>query len=131
MADMPAHVHDAHPAPALSRAHETADVDGRRIWQTAAALAATIVGAGFLASGALRLFHDVIGRPLSPIDAPPAKMAAPRLQSAPTLDLQALREEKRALLNEYRWIDRDHGVVRIPIEQAMSLLIARSPAKPR
>jgi hypothetical protein len=35
------------------------------------------------------------------------------------------------MLNEYRWIDRDKGVVRIPIERAMSLLIARSGGRPQ
>ena len=115
----------------MSLAHETADVDGRRIWQTAAILVATIVAAGFLASGVLSLFRHTIGRPLSPIDAPPTAMPVPRLQSAPSIDLATLRAQKRALLNEYRWVDRDKGIVRIPIERAMSLLIARSPAKPQ
>jgi len=119
-------------APSLrGAAHETADVDGRRIWQTAAALAATIVAAGFIASGVLAFFHHETGRPLSPINPPPATMASPPLQSAPALDLAALREQKRAMLNQYRWIDRDKGIVRIPIERAMSLLIARSGARPQ
>lgn len=117
--------------PLRGAAHETADVDRRRIWQTAAALAATIVAAGFIASGVLAFFHHETGRPLSPINPPPAAMASPPLQSAPALDLAALREQKRAMLNEYRWIDRDKGIVRIPIERAMSLLIARSGARPQ
>jgi hypothetical protein len=41
--------------------------------------------------------------------------------------LRALRAEKHALLDEYRWIDRDKGIVRIPIERAMARLIARTP----
>jgi hypothetical protein len=115
----------------MSRAHETADIDARRVWQTAAALVATIIAAGFAASGALRLFHHEVGRPLTPIDAPPTQMPAPPLQSAPTLDLSALRAEKRAMLSEYRWVDREKDVVRIPIERAIALSIARSPANAR
>jgi hypothetical protein len=119
-------------APPLSgAAHETADVDGRRIWQTAAALAAAIVAAGFIASGVLAFFHHENGRPLSPLNPPPTAMPSPPLQSAPALDLAALRDQKRAMLNEYRWLDRDQGIVRIPIERAMSLLIARSAARPK
>lgn len=113
---------------APSLAHETADVDGPRIWQTAAVLAAVIVAAGFAGYGVLTLFRHETGRALSPIDALPAHMASPPLQNAPARDLAALRAQKRAMLNEYRWIDRDKGIVRIPIERAMSLLIARSPA---
>ena len=117
--------------PPPGAAHETADVDGRRIWQTAAALAAGIVAAGFIASGLLAFFHHETGRPLSPINPPPTAMPSPPLQSAPALDLAALREQKRAMLNEYRWLDRDKGIVRIPIERAMSLLIARSATRPK
>lgn len=117
--------------PVRGAAHETADVDGRRVWQTAAALAATIVAAGFIASGVVAFFHHETGRPLSPINAPPTAMASPPLQSAPARDLAALRTQKRAMLNEYRWIDRDKGIVRIPIERAMALLIARRPARPK
>ena len=117
--------------PLRGAAHETADVDGPRIWRMAAALAATIVAAGFIASGVLAFFHHETGRPLSPINAPPTAMASPPLQSAPALDLATLRTQKRAMLNEYRWIDRDKGIVRIPIERAMSLLIARGPARPK
>ena len=114
-----------------SLAHETADVDGPRIWQTAAVLAAVIVAAGFAAYGALALFHHETGRALAPIDAPPAHMPSPALQNAPAHDLAAFRAQKHALLNEYGWIDRDRGIVRIPIERAMSLLIARSAAAAR
>ena len=121
----------AAPVGGVSFAHETADIDGARVWQTAAVLVATIVAAGFIASGLLSLFHSMTGRPLSPINPPPTAMPSPPLQSAPTIDLAVLRAQKRAMLNEYRWIDRDKGIVRIPIERAMSLLIARSAAKPR
>jgi hypothetical protein len=109
-----------------SPAHETADVDGRRIWLTGGILAATIVVVGFAASGALRLFRHETDRPLFATNTTPTQMPSPPLQGAPALDLKALRAQKHAMLNEYRWIDRDKGVVRIPIEQAMALLIARS-----
>jgi hypothetical protein len=107
-------------------AHEAADVDGRRVWQTAAAIAATIIAAALVAYGLLALFHRETGRALAPINPPPTAMPSPPLQSAPTLDLAALRAQKHALLHEYRWIDRDKGLVRIPIERAMALLIERS-----
>lgn len=111
--------------------HETADVDGRRVWETAAVLAGMIVLVGFMAAGTIALVGSMVGRPLVPIDPPPTHMPSPPLQSAPALDLAALRAEKHALLSHYAWIDRAHGVVRIPIERAMALLIARSAARPR
>lgn len=33
--------------------------------------------------------------------------------------------EQRKLLSEYRWVDKDHGVVGIPIERAMELEVAQ------
>jgi hypothetical protein len=33
-----------------------------------------------------------------------------------------LRSEERAALSEYRWIDRERGVARIPIERAMEIV---------
>jgi hypothetical protein len=122
---------DVTPPIARSRAHEAADVDGPRIWRIAGALAATLVIVAIGASVALRLFHLETGRALSATNAIPTRMPAPPLQSAPPLDLAALREQKRALLNEYRWIDRDSGIARIPIDRAMTLLIARNAGKPK
>jgi len=49
----------------------------------------------------------------------------PRLQQRPTLDLKALRAEEKAILEEYGWVDRGAGVVRVPIERAMELLVER------
>jgi hypothetical protein len=52
---------------------------------------------------------------------------SPRLETRPAQTLpQYLREEHRRL-ETYRWIDREHGVVQIPIERAMQQLAARSP----
>src|SRR5206468_5449842 len=49
----------------------------------------------------------------------------PRLQSNPREDLRQLRAREDELLNSYGWIDRNAGVVRIPIEQAMKMTLQR------
>jgi hypothetical protein len=55
----------------------------------------------------------------------------PRLQTDPRGDLLKLRQQDDRLLNSYGWIDRDAGVVRIPIERAMALTAARGlPSRP-
>lgn len=53
----------------------------------------------------------------------------PRLQATPGRDLEAFRAGKQRLLHEYAWVDRSHGVVRIPIERAMALLVQQQAAK--
>jgi hypothetical protein len=43
----------------------------------------------------------------------------PRLQTNPPGDLQAFRAQEEKRLNSYYWIDKSHGVLHIPIDQAM------------
>jgi hypothetical protein len=49
----------------------------------------------------------------------------PRLQANPRQDLLDLRAAEDALLNGYHWVDRNAGVVRIPIGEAMRLTLER------
>lgn len=49
----------------------------------------------------------------------------PRLQPRPVEDLHALEAEQDAILNSYGWVDRERGVVRIPIDRAMALVAER------
>lgn len=49
----------------------------------------------------------------------------PRLQTNPRGDLLELREAEDRVLTTYGWVDRNAGVVRIPIEQAMKLTVER------
>jgi hypothetical protein len=49
----------------------------------------------------------------------------PRLQEHPQQDMRELREKQQALLNGYSWVNRDAGVARIPIEEAMRIVVER------
>jgi hypothetical protein len=40
--------------------------------------------------------------------------------------LRNARAEQSALLNEYRWVDRDAGVVAMPIDRAMEIMVERA-----
>ena len=43
-----------------------------------------------------------------------------------------MRQTEAALLDSYGWIDREAGIVRIPIERAMELLVEQNrPLRPR
>ncbi len=48
----------------------------------------------------------------------------------PVGDLAQLRQREDERLNTYAWVDRDPGVVRIPIERAMELLATEHPRPP-
>ncbi len=49
----------------------------------------------------------------------------PRLQTNPRQDLTDLRAKEDEWLGSYGWVDRNAGVVRIPIDEAMKLTLER------
>lgn len=49
----------------------------------------------------------------------------PLLQRDPEGELEALRQEMSERLSSYGWVDEGAGVVHIPIEEAMELLVER------
>jgi hypothetical protein len=55
----------------------------------------------------------------------------PRLQTQPFKDIYQLREGEARQLDTYAWVDKESGIVRMPIERAMELVIERGlPARP-
>lgn len=51
--------------------------------------------------------------------------AGPRLQTTPAADMQRFRNSEDARLDTYGWIDEDAGTVRLPIEDAMEMVLER------
>ncbi|GIW40243.1 MAG: hypothetical protein KatS3mg076_0820 [Candidatus Binatia bacterium] len=54
----------------------------------------------------------------------------PRLQPEPIRDLEELRRAEDELLGTYGWVDRERGIVRIPVERAMELVLAEKGGGP-
>ena len=46
----------------------------------------------------------------------------PRLQTQPSADLVKLRHDEDETLSSYKWIDKQQGIVQVPIERAIDLL---------
>lgn len=49
----------------------------------------------------------------------------PALQSAPQPDRAQYFAEKQKLLDSWEWIDRQRGIARIPVQEAMRIMAAR------
>ena len=49
----------------------------------------------------------------------------PRLQTNPRQDMADLRANEEDQLTSYGWVDKNAGVVRIPIDAAMKLMLER------
>jgi len=110
--------------------HEETDVDLRAILAFGAGLVAVAIAVHILIWLLFRFFdaqaarRDVVEYPLAAEQAdrlPPE----PRLQTNPRQDLQDLRTQETDTLTTYGWVDRNNGVVRIPIDDAMKLVVQR------
>jgi hypothetical protein len=72
-----------------------------------------------------------LGPPAAPFvnarEVPPS----PQLQAQPHIDLRTYCVQQLDTLNSYGWVDQHDGVVHIPIERAMDLLLKQGfPARP-
>ncbi len=110
--------------------HESRDAYVRPIAIAFVGLLGATVVALALMYGLLSGFtarEERASQPVSPLAASYGRQAppAPRLQVAPREDLRSLRAHEETLLHGYAWVDRQAGVVRIPIERAIELLAAR------
>jgi hypothetical protein len=63
--------------------------------------------------------------PVMKVDPEVMTVPLPNLQTLPTLDLTAFRAREDSVLHSYGWVDKEAGVVRIPIEEAMRILVER------
>ena len=63
--------------------------------------------------------------PVMKIDPEAMSVPLPNLQTLPNLDLTAFRAREESVLHSYGWVDKEAGLVRIPIEEAMRLLAER------
>ncbi len=109
---------------------ETSDVNVGGV----VAFTIALVVVGVVIHGAVWAFYRYLGReaarpatleyPLA-VDALRRLPPEPRLQTDPRDDLANMRRAEDRILNSYGWVDRNAGVVRIPIEQAMKLTVER------
>ena len=56
---------------------------------------------------------------------PHGEIAGPRLQSNPAAELVQFRQKEEERLHSYGWVDRQAGVIHLPIERAMELILQR------
>lgn len=114
--------------------HELSDLDPKRIALFAVTLAVIIVGVILVAYVLFRSFATVLVKRQaapSPLSYTREPTPGPRLIVNSGQDLKAMRAAEDAILHSYGWVDRTQGIVRIPIDRAIDILVARGlPARP-
>jgi hypothetical protein len=109
--------------------HEQRDIDPGRVVRIGLAILTFLLVSMALSWGVTR---GLVARREAASPAPnpvaarlgPLQPPAPRLQTDPRADLEALRARDAHILETYGWVDRDAGIARIPITRAMALLAA-------
>ena len=66
-----------------------------------------------------------LGPAASPFENARTLPPQPRLQVMPGADIHDYWEREQEILKSYGWVDKQNGIVRIPIEQAMRLTLER------
>lgn len=114
----------------LRDGHELSDAKPMLV----AIMAAVLVVVIFATMGALGWMYM---RLYSPAPAIPVKQTQEEFENAPHAwtsiedDWKTIDDQSHKHLDDYGWVDQEHGVVRIPIQRAMDLVAAQGlPARP-
>lgn len=108
--------------------HEESDVNISAIFGFGAGLAAVVLALAMVVWLMFRYFdsREAAATRAYPMAATQAQVPPePRLQEHPREDLSELRAGEDRVLHSYGWVDREAGIVRIPIEDAMRLTVER------
>jgi hypothetical protein len=109
---------------------ETQDVNAWALTKFAIALVLLCVGAMALLMGVFHYYitadRTVPPRVTEHVATDASKQPpAPQLEQTPILDLQRERAAEDRILSSYSWVDKQNGIVRIPIDKAIDLLVQK------
>ena len=113
--------------PEHPRRYEDSDVSMKQLFAFAAGVVALILLGVVGSAMVFKVFvhHPPTGAPASPFEDVRELPPDVRLQTNAPLDLKRYRDDQDKILNGYGWVDPHAGVVRIPIERAMELLVQK------
>jgi hypothetical protein len=107
--------------------HETRDANIRNLLIFGAGLSLLVIAGLVISRAVFRYFvgHQGLGPPASPFEDVRTLPPEPRLQVTAPKDLNQYLAAQNEILNSYGWVDQQAGVVRIPIQRAMDLLLQK------
>jgi hypothetical protein len=113
--------------PEHPRRYEDSDVSVGRLFAFAAGMVGLVIFGVVVSAMVLHFFvkHTSMGPPASPFEDVREMPPGLRLQTAAPLDLKQYRADQDRILAGYGWVDPHAGVVRIPVERAMDLLLQK------
>jgi hypothetical protein len=105
--------------------HELSDVRAKYILASAAVLVFAIAGNYVIVLETFKYFSVPDSGPQQTLEGVAPLFPAPRLQVDPQRDIEQVKARDNQLLSTFGWVDRQGGIVRIPIEHAMGLVSDR------
>ena len=108
--------------------YEVEDASVKEIVFTGIGLAVGTIIVCFAVAGLFRVLTATVGtetRGATQIPTAQTFPRSPRLQDRPWTELQEVRQREDEILDTYGWVDKDAGMVRIPIERAMDAVLQR------
>lgn len=105
--------------------HERSEVNVRFIVISLIFLAVATFFVFVLVVGIFRYFYDTYSTAEAAKLSQPVIPPAPRVEVAPSLQLQDLHAKEDHILTTYAWVNKQTGTVRIPIDRAIDLLAAK------
>jgi len=123
------------PSKSPDAGHELSDLSPKKIALCAIALTLTIIAALAVTYALFQHFLSVATKTEavpSPLSYTREPTPEPHLLVNPGQDLKTMRAEEDKILNSYDWVDREKGIVRIPIDRAIEIIAQRGlPARPQ
>ena len=113
--------------------YEHSDADVRSLYYFGVSLAILILAVMWAMVHTYNFFakHESLGPPASPFENRRPLPPQPRLQPNPRTDLKRYCELEQEQLTTYGWVDQHNGLVRIPIDRAMDMVLQKGlPARP-
>jgi len=114
--------------PPGSNGHEESDANEGALTRLGVILLLLLGGVLVLMFGLLKLFEKYPPSQTTQVSSL-AKQGAlpsePRLQAQPALDMATYRQWEDSMLTTYGWVDKEKGIVRVPIDSAIALVLRR------
>jgi len=109
------------------RGYEGSDVSVGRLFAFAGGVAGLVIFGVVASAMVFRFFvrHQPLGPPASPFENVRPLPPEPRLQTLAPQDFKRYRADQEKILGSYGWVDQSAGIVRIPIDQAMDMLLQK------
>ena len=123
------------PSKTIETGHELSDLSPKNIAIFAASLAVTIIAVLWICYQLFQHYSTISRKtevPPSPLSYTREPTPEPHLLVVPGQELKTMRAAEDSMLNSYAWVDREKGIVRIPIQRAIDILAQRGlPSRPQ